>query len=77
MPRTACACKRYRVDPDTAPYVVDGVPVCTQQCMERIDGAIIAEQIAFRDEHGIEALRARVQPHAGRVVVTRRSDTGC
>lgn len=73
--RKPCHCKRYLVEAEDADYVVDGVPVCRLTCMERIDAAIIAEQIAFRNQHGLEALRASPFPSRNIVVGGRHANT--
>lgn len=39
-------------------FLVDGKPM-TLSRIQREDGEAIAEQIAFREQHGVEALRER------------------
>lgn len=55
-------------------YLIDGVCHC-QRCIQLVDSKIIAEQVEFRDAHGIDALRAREQARPTRDI--RLGGTQC
>lgn len=61
-----CHCRSRQADTERVMYVLEGVPVCNRECMQRIDAAVIAEQCDYRDMHGLAAMRAREQARTPR-----------